>query len=334
MRNILILLISTLIFFSSCTKSPKAPDVSNIEVNFKLIPFYKDLEAIPPDSVDQYLPNLKKKYGKYLDAISMRVLRIGSPEEKSYPEHLKAFLEYDANRDVFKKIDSLFPDISVFKPEIEQAFKYCKYYFPEKNCPDVYFHISGFNQSIVVDSAWVSVSIEKYMGADCIFYEWLEMYNYLRRQMIPEKIVPDIMKAIALTDFPFMPEKFNLLNNMVYQGKVLYFVKQTCPDIPDTLLFDFTEKQLEWTKKFRADVWGYIIEQKHLFSTDRMVIQKYTGDGPFNSYLGQDSPGKIGAYFGYRIVEEYMDKNKDVTLEQLMKDNNGQKILSKSGFNP
>jgi len=114
----------------------------------------------------------------------------------------------------------------------------------------------------------------------------------------------------------------------------LYFVKQTCPEIPDTLLFDFTKKQLDWTNEFRADVWGYMIEQKHLFSTDRMVIQKYIGDGPFNSYLGQDSPGKIGAYFGYLIVENYMDRNKKITLKQLMNDNNGQKILSKSGFNP
>jgi hypothetical protein len=334
MKNIIFVLIFAVAALSSCTESRKAPDVSNIDVSFKMIPFYKDLAVIPPDSVEQYLPGLKEKYGKYLDAISMRVLRIGSPEEKSYPEHLKAFLEYDANRDVFRKIDSLFPDINILKPEIEQAFKYCKYYFPDNKCPDVYFHISGFNQSVVVDSAWISVSIEKYLGADCIFYKWLDVYKYMRRQMIPEKIVPDIMKAYALTEFPFNPKKHNLLNSMIYQGKVLYFVKQTCPDIPDTLLFDFTEKQLKWTEQFEADVWGYMIEQKHLFSTDRMVIQKYIGDGPFNSYLGQDSPGKIGSYFGYVIVDKYMTKNKEVTLEELMRNNNGQRILSQSGFNP
>ncbi len=334
MKNIVFIFLSTLVILSSCTESRKAPDVSNVSVEFKLIPFYKDLKAIPPDSVEQYLPALKKKYGKYLEAISVRVLHIGSPEDKNYPQQLKAFLEYDANKDVFRKIDSLFPDINVLKPEIEQAFKYCKHYFPEKNCPDVYFHISGFNQSIVVDSAWLSVSLEKYLGADCIFYEWLGEYKYIRRQMIPEKIVPDIMKAIAMTEFPFNAKKYSLLNNMVYQGKVLYFVKQTCPDIADTLLFDFTEKQLKWTEQFQSDIWSYMIEQKHLFSTDRMVIQKYIGDGPFNSYLGKDSPGKIGAYLGYEIVDKYMTKHDNVTLKELMEDNNGQRILSQSGFNP
>ena len=333
-KTSVIIFVLAAIILSSCSHSRKAPDVSNIRVNFRLIPFYKDLEAIPPDSVAQYLPALKKKYGTYLDAISIKVLHIGSPDDKDYPQHLKAFLDYEANQDVFRKIDSLFPDINVFNPEIEKAFKYYKYYFPEKLTPDVYFHISGFNQSIVVDSAWLSVSLEKYLGADCVFYKWLEIYQYLRKRMTPEKIVPDIMKAIAMTDFPDTQEKVNLLNQMVYQGKILYFVSNTCPDLPDTLLFDFTGKQLEWTENFESDVWGYMIEQKHLFSTDRLIIQKYTGDGPFNSFLGKESPGKIGAFIGYRIVEKYMERNPKITLAELMKEQNGQKILSKAGYNP
>ncbi len=334
MRYISLVLLFLTTVFLSCSNSGNAPDVSNIEVDFKLIPFYKDLSEIPPDSIKHHLPGLKKKYGNYLEAICVKVLRIGSPNDTAFTQYLKEFLEYDANRDVFRKIDSLYPDINRFKPDIENAFKYYKHYFPEENCPDVYFHISGFNQSIVVDSAWVSVSLEKYLGADCMFYQWLEIYNYVRRSMIPEKVVPDIMKATALTNYPFQPEKFNLLNNLVYQGKVLYFIHQTCPELADTLLFDFTEKQLEWTENFEADIWGYMIEQKHLFSTDRMVIQKYIGDGPFNSYLGQDSPGKIGAYVGYKIIEKYMNKNPNITLRDLMIEQNGQKVLSGSGYSP
>ena len=334
MKYISFVLIITAAIFSSCSDSRKTPDVDNIDVNFKLIPFYKDLSEISPDSIEQELPALKSKYGNYLKAVSVKVLRIGSPDDKDYANNLKEFLKYDANRDVFRKIDSLYPDINTFKPDIEQAFKYYKYYFPEKDCPDVYFHISGFNQSIVVDSAWLSVSIEKYLGANCIFYKWLEVYNYLRRSMIPQKVVPDIMKAIALTSFPFQPDKYNLLNNMIYHGKILYFVRQTCPNLPDTLLFDFTEKQLEWTENFEADIWGYMIEQKHLFSTDHMVIQKYIGDGPFNSYLGEKSPGKIGTYMGYKIIERYMIKNPEMTLQKLMTEQNGQKILSGSGYSP
>lgn len=327
------ILILTLLL-SSCFNTHKAPDVENIEVNFKLIPFYKDLSMIPPDSIELYLPDLKSKYGDYLKAISIKVLRIGSPDNKNYANNLKEFLKYDANRDVFRKIDSLYGNIEIFKPDIEQALKYYKYYFPEKDCPDVYFHISGFNQSIVVDSTWLSVSIEKYLGSECMFYKWLEIYTYLRRSMIPEKVVPDIMKAIALTSFPFQPEKYNLLNNLIYQGKVHYFVSRTCPNLPDTLLFDFTENQLKWTENFEADIWGYMIEQKHLFSTDRMVIQKYIGEGPFNSYLGEESPGKIGTWIGYRIVEKYMAKNPNITLQKLMNEQNGQKVLSGSGYSP
>lgn len=334
MKHILAITVISLLIFSSCTNSRKKPDVSNITVDFRIIPFYKDLAAIPPDSVEKYIPELKEKYGTYLDAISIKVLHIGSPDSKDYPKHLKEFLDYDANKDVFRKLDSLYPDINSLKPEIEQAFKYYKYYFPDNLIPDVYFHISGFNQSVVVDSAWLSVSLEKYLGRNCIFYKWLEIYQYMRRQMIPQKIVPDIMKAVAMTEWPYEPEKNNLLNSMIYQGRTLYFISRTCPELPDTLLFDFTERQLKWAQEYESDVWGYMIEQKHLFSTDRLIIQKYIGDGPFNSYLGKDSPGKLGCFLGYRIVDEFMNKNSDVTLKDLMKMKNGQVILSRSGYAP
>jgi len=153
MRFISSVLFAFTIVFSSCSNSGNTPDVSDIDVDFKLIPFYKDLSEISTDSIKQHLPELKKKYGDYLEAISVKILRIGSPNDTAFTKHLKEFLEYDANRDLFRKIDSLYPDINIFKPDIEKAFKYYKYYFPEKDCPDVYLHISGFNQSIVVDSA-------------------------------------------------------------------------------------------------------------------------------------------------------------------------------------
>jgi uncharacterized protein YjaZ len=57
-------------------------------------------------------------------------------------------------------------------------------------------------------------------------------------------------------------------------------------------------------------------------------------DGPFTAEVTQDSPGRLGVWVGWRIVDSYMRNNKDVTLCELMNENDAQKILEQSYYKP
>jgi hypothetical protein len=312
----------------------KGPDVSKVEVNYQLVPFYLDINSIAPEKAAEAVPSLKQKYGDYLEGYSMRVIKIGSTRSPQYAEYLRSFLEYQPNRDVFEKCKVRFANLKPLKSQLDDAFKHYHHYFPQKAIPDVYLQISGFNQSIVVDSAVVGVSIEKYLGATCEFYQWLDYPVYLRRKMIPEKIVPDIMKAMALTEFAFNDSIDDIASNIIFQGKALHFVKAMMPELPDTLLFDFTERELKWSKQYEDDVWASTVEHKYLFNNDRLMIQKMVGDAPFTSLYGQDSPGHLGLFVGYQIVDAYLKAHPEVTLQQLMTMRDYRKILAGSGYRP
>ena len=194
--------------------------------------------------------------------------------------------------------------------------------------------ISGFSQSIAVDSAWIGVSVEKYLGEDCEFYEWLGISKYLRKGMTKEKMAPDVLRAMALTNFGYDETKDDVINHMIFNGKVRYFVEHMFPDLQDTLLFDYSAYQMKWCKNHEADMWASIVEWKHLFSNDRMLIQKYTGDAPFTANFGANSAPRAGEYLGYKIVKSYMEKNEEVTLKALMEDRDGRKILAASHYRP
>ena len=71
-----------------------------------------------------------------------------------------------------------------------------------------------------------------------------------------------------------------------------------------------------------------------LFSTDVMLIKKYMNDAPFTATISQESPGRLGAWIGLRIVDSYMRKNTNVTLRDLMNENNYQKMLEQSDYRP
>jgi hypothetical protein len=277
---------------------------------------------------------LKSKYGHYLDIYSMRVIRVGSPSDPGYAENLKSFLVYKPNIDVYKKCKSVFSDLSPLNNEITEAFRYYHYYFPDKKLPDVYLHISGFNQSMIADSGLVSVSIDKYLGAKSDFYEWLAFPVYLRRKMTPEKIVPDLMRAMTYIDFPYNDSIDDVANNIIYQGKALWMVKKVMPELNDTLLFDYSKKELEWCQNHESEMWTTMVENKHVFNNERLMIQKYIGDAPFTYYFGQDSPGRTGTYLGYQIVDAYMSSHPETSISNLMNTVSAHTIVAQSGYRP
>ena len=65
-------------------------------------------------------------------------------------------------------------------------------------------------------------------------------------------------------------------------------------------------------------------------------IQKYIAEAPFTPGIGEksDSAPKLGIWTGWQIVKKYMDKNPELTLQQLMHENDAQKILNESKYKP
>lgn len=334
MRFTVIFFLFSILAITGCSIFDSSPDVSHIKVDFKLIPFYEDLFAIHPDSVEENLEPLKAKYKDYLTAYSEGVIGVGNPDDPEYAENLSRFLAYPPNQEVVDTCRDVFSDKAGLKKDLDQAFRYYKYYYPKRNVPDVYLHISGFNQSMVVDSGWVSVSVEKYLGRDCVFYDRLGTPMYLRNQMKPAMVVPDIMKAIGMTEYAYNDSIDDLISQMVYHGKILHFVKHTIPDIPDSLLFGYSPREIKWCKQNEDFMWSSVVEHKHLFSTDPMLIRKYVGEAPFTSVFGQESPGRTGRYLGYRIMQAWMDEHPDKTFRDMMQQTDPHKILAKAAYRP
>nr|WP_232526633.1 gliding motility protein GldB [Marinilabilia rubra] len=320
--------------FAGCSIFDSSPDVSHIDVDFEVIPFYEDLFAIDPDSVEENLDPFKAKYKDYLTAYSEGVIGVGHPDDDEYAENLSQFLAYPPNQEVVDTCREVFADKAALKNDLGRAFRYYNYYYPERTVPDVYLHISGFNQSMVVDSGWVSVSVEKYLGRDCVFYDRLGTPMYLRSQMKPEMVVPDVMKALGMTEYAYNDSIDDLISQMIYHGKILQFVKHTIPDIPDSLLFGYSPREVEWCKQNEDFMWSSIVEYKHLFSTDPMLIRKYVGEAPFTSVFGQESPGRTGRYLGYQLMQSWIDEHPGKSFREMMQQTDPHKILAKAAYRP
>ncbi|MGB5990477.1 MAG: hypothetical protein WBG43_12175 [Marinifilaceae bacterium] len=321
------------IFLLACSNSK--PNVSNIIVDATIHRFDKDLFSTDINHLDVDLKSLSQKYGKYWLMYNKGVLRTGDPSAFDFDDYIEKFICDKNIREVYDTCSIVFADVKKQEKELEMAFKYMKYYFPKAEVPKVYFHVSGFNQSIVVDSAIISVSIDNYLGENCKFYDMLAMpiAKYLRSGMTKDRIPLDVLKAKALTSFSFSTKKDNLLSKILYNGKILYFLSKVFPDREESFIINYTKKQYDWCANNEAACWGFFIEKDYLYSSDHFIISKYTNDSPFTSGMPGASPGRVANWIGLQIIKSYMNNNK-CSLSELMLEFDYDAILRESNYQP
>lgn len=327
-------LIPLLFVLICCQRNPLKVDVSGIELKLTIKRLDRDIFRVNADNLNTMVPELRRTYGSFFDAYNENVIAIGNPSDSLYPTYLNAFLT-DSVRELSRlKIDSVFSDLTGLEKKLEDGFRHYKYYFPQKPIPKVYTIISGFNQSVVMTQNAIGISLDNYLGADCPFYTLLAFPQYKRENMRSDKIPTDVLLSWGISEFEFDESKNNLLSNMIYQGKMIYFLDAMFPDEPDFLKIGFQPEKLEWCKKNEAGMWTYLVEHKLLFNSERMNIVRFVGPAPFTSVFTKDSPGRSGVWLGWQIVKKYMKKNPGITLQALMSENDYQKILNESDYSP
>lgn len=328
-------LIILLSVFTACKRNNQPDvDISEIDLDLNIKRLDKEIFEIDPANVADELPGMINEYGDFFELYSYRIIRLGNPYQDVYADELTGFItDYTMNK-VYEEVMSVFPDLNEEESNIEAAFKRYKYHFPDRIIPSVYTYIGGFNQSIVVSDSILGIGTDKYLGRDCEFYDRLGIANYLQNNMNPGNIPVDALKSWALTEFVYKDSVDNLVNNMVYQGKIQYFLDVIFPNTPDSLKIGFTGNQLRWCIGNEKQIWNYLIENKLLFSTDYMTINQHINPAPFTIGYPSDSPGRASVWLGWQIVNTYMEKNSKVSLKELMLDNDYQKILSESRYEP
>lgn len=320
----------------SCKRNHYKVDTSSISADISIKRLEQDLFGMDPAVIPTNLPSLKKKYGNFLQLFSY-VINIGDVDDTVFSELLVSFVTDTLNYEVYEKVIQLYPDMNSCEKQLEEAFKHYLYYFPGNGIPDIITCISGFNASIITGDSVIGIGLDRYLGRDCEYYRMLEIYRYMSANMNPYNIVPDVMYGWAASEWDYESLNYaedNVLAAIIHEGKLRYFEKCMLPRLNDTLIFGFTADQMKFCRNNEKQMWQYLIEYDLLFSTDRFVIRKLTGNAPFTSYFTNESPGRAATWLGFRIVESYMMKNNDISLNELMNDTDLQGLFEKAKYNP
>ncbi|HEY4324546.1 MAG TPA: gliding motility lipoprotein GldB [Mucilaginibacter sp.] len=334
----LFFLISLLL--SACGRSKKI-DVSNIPVNIKIERFDKEFYAMNTKPMAQQAAYLQKKYGVFYHDFIALLLQDNdiNTADTAYFKLLRQVFATKAFNDLKHDVDSVYPNTDKAEAELTDAFRHVIYYFPQKKLPKIYTYFSGFEAQTVVGDAYFGIGLDLFLGGNSRFYPALTAAypHYLSRNFNAQNITPRVIEGMAREDmFPENDSNKTLLSKMIYNGKIMYFMDQILPDVGDTTKIGYSTAQLKWCEDFKSQIWAFFLDQNLLYNSDYPSIQKYLTEAPFTPGLGEknESAPKLAIWTGWQIVRQYMDKHPEVTLPQLMADNNAQKILNESKYRP
>lgn len=330
----LLIAVSMLLLTGCGESNPHLVDTSNVKVEIKVKRFEKDLFALTEDSLpDQRLDELAKQYPSFFPLFVEEIIKVGAATDPALSYGVRSFLFDPDVQQVYPSCAKEFEQLDDVKADLEYGFKHFKYHFPDQPIPEFTTFYSHFNYPSAILDEQIAIPIEKYLGNKYDFYKRLGIPEYKVLSMSRKGITVDCLKGWVNETFEVDQEKKRILDHMLYQGKLLYALDVMLPEWPDSLKIGYTGAQVEWCFANEVEIWNYLVTNKMLFDNDPATQAKLIGEAPFTPGFPEGSPGRAGHWVGWQIVRAYMRTN-DVTLDELFRERDYDKILNKSGYKP
>lgn len=329
----------------ACGDKQKLPDISGIKVDLKVDRFDEAFFSIDTTNMEQGLTKLHQQYPDFLPFYLQNIVGITDPES------VKIF--YRGYKPLFDSAQKIYKDFGPVKAELEKAFRYVKYYFPEYSTPARIIPIIGGAESRndlarmengdyspdFIGPDLAGICLQFYLGSDFSLYGDTRFVNevaplYRSRRFAKEYITSDVMKLICYDIFPDKSRGLPMIEQMIEKGKHWWLLGKFMPQAPDTLITGYTGRQSDWVNKNEGLVWNYIARNENLYAIDPATLQTYIGEGPFTQGFDQDlSPGNIGSWIGRQIVRKFVAANPDLTVTQIM-ETPAKDILERAKYKP
>lgn len=321
MRKILLLYISVLCLGACTPQNPPLDNTSIVRYDRELLNYIHS-----DDSCEEH--NFIARHDKFHPLYCEAILQLPS----STIGDVRTRLSRSDMKALYSASDSLFGDMLTIEKEIQEAFSRYRRLLPSHTLPDsIYTHISGLQQQIINVENIVSISLDHYLGQD--YPPYLSLFHtYQLKRKGPEYIVPDLLRVILYTRAPIIVNTSNLLQELIYEGKVIYTLHRLLPDVPIERLLGYTSEELRWCKDNESLMWNKLIQNNVLYTTHRITIEKYMAPAPFTAPFTSMAPGQAGRYIGWRIIEEYM-KNASCDMEQLWHTTDEINIIKTANYN-
>lgn len=341
-RNGVLFLVLISIFVSACAtdeiQRKDIPDVSNIQVNLKIERFEKDLFAMDTSNLDiglgPQVEQLQEKYPNFLEVFSTNILVAPLEEEQPLAVKMEEFVKHPSIQKLYHESMQSYDDATDIEAELTEAFRYYKYYFPERPVPKVVSFISEYVVgTFTYGDSLLAIGWDFFLGED-FHYDTRIFPAHIQKSMDKEYLVAKAIETVA-SNLAGEPREKKMLDIMMNNGKVLYIKSLLLPHTADSILMEYTPQQIQWVEENEKEIWAYYLRDNLLYSTQMTKFQKLVGASPRGtSEMPPESPGKTANWIAWQMIKKYMAEHPEATVQDLLAMEDAQEIMQKSRYKP
>lgn len=336
-----IAVIAFIIFsLAGCNKKGKVktPDVSHIEMDIEFIRFEKEVMQANGKNYRILLDSLQRTHPAFFQLYVGNILSIPLADStyNIYDTLYQYMISDKYMLRLFDSVQQLYANMDDVEKDLEHALKYYKYYFPDSALPTFYTYIAPFVYQVVLGDEVIGIELNMFLGQNFSYYSSFaaNLPQYLIYRFRRENISVSVMRMLVDGSIPTLGAESSLLDEMITEGKIMYYLDLVLPKVPDSVKIGFSTEQIKWCEKNAAEMWQFFAGEDLLFSKSMNDKQKYIGEAPFSQGMPEESPGRAAIWVGWQIVKQYMRNNPEVTIQQLFNDVNSYEILRKSNYSP
>ena len=315
----------------SCSKSTGYKKKLNVNCRnlepqkFEIVEFNKVLFALDT-------ANFEAEYRAILPQFQAFLIENPTDEEVEY---MKEFVMDTFMLRINELVDETFPDINPVTDEIKGVYQHFKYYYPDYNIPPTYTYISGLYSSRPhnISAECALIGLDFYLSNNDLVYDKIGFPRYFSRRCQPIYLSRDFAAELYYTKFGNRKNQKNVLDEMISQGKMYYFIEAMNPSLPDSVILGYSTPQIEWAQDNEGAVWAAVVGNNILYSNNLEQRRMLFNDGPFTAAFSEDSPSRLGDFIGLQIVRSFMSNN-DETLQDLMETTDYQDVFQRSQYKP
>jgi len=316
-------------FISSCGKKAciDAPDVSNIEIKVNIERLDKKLHKIPTkEELSDLLDSNPTFAGPFL-----HITEYPMPEViiTRYHDLLNAS-DIDS---LFYEVDKTFGDMEDIRLQFEEAFRYLKYYYPDFKVPKIQTVVTGISNDLYITDSVIVIGLDYYLGPKGK-YPPKGMPDYLLKRYQKEYLVPQIMLLYSNYFNDTDMNDRTAIADMVFYGKAYFMAKNLMPCTPDSLFSGYTSFETNDIEEHEQVIWAGLLENQALFETSPFIKDKFLSERPKTIEIGENCPGRIGRWVGWQIVQKYAKQHPEISLPDIMRTTDAQKIFTDSKYKP
>lgn len=265
-----------------------------------------------------------------------RVFLGGDLNNPNAVKYLKDFATDPFCMSLYYKVKNAFPDLKEVEPMVEDVLARFHHYYPDIELPQkAYTCITGINYDEppiqVIDNHLV-ISLDWYLNSDEV-YDQIGMPKYFQVRTSPATIAKDVANRLYMYYLYEWRKQGQIVGEMVFYGRLNYFIEALCPAMPDSILLGYSSSQWHWAVENEGQVWADIVGSRRLYDAGLDAYMMYFGDGPFTQAYSNEAPSRLGEFFGLNIVRSYASIH-DTPLQELMRRKDLQNIFQDSGYKP